>query len=38
MGVPRAASKPALMRLALDIGLAGLALGIERVEFDDLMK
>jgi hypothetical protein len=25
---------PALMRLALDIGLAGLALGIERVEFE----
>jgi hypothetical protein len=28
---------PALMRLALDIGLVGLMLGIERVEFD-LMK
>jgi hypothetical protein len=25
---------PALMRLALDIGLAGLALGMERVEFE----
>ena len=25
---------PALMRLALDVGLAGLALGIERVEFE----
>ena len=25
---------PTFMRLALDIGLAGLALGIERVEFE----